>query len=258
MLIAQISDFHVGRAGSQIEASADTSAALGRAVDHINNLDPRPDAVVCTGDLVDAGSAEEYARLGAILDRLAPPVYVIPGNHDDREALRAAFDYLPRSGFLQYVMELGALRMIALDTLIPGESGGRLCAERLAWLDARLAEAPARPTIILQHHPPFRTGIGFMDAFGFDGMAAEIAVLERHPQVERVLCGHLHRSIVHRVAHTLAMTCASTTRHLKLDLRVPGGAALVPEPPVCLLHLYTGELVTHTSFIDSFGPEHVL
>src|SRR5262249_16789694 len=147
---------------------------------------------------------------------------------------------------------------VALDTLVPGQTGGRLCPVRLAWLDARLAEAPTRPTIILQHHPPFHTGISFMDDYPFDGIDGELPVLDRHPHVERVLCGHLHRLISRRVARTIAMTCASTTRQLKLDLRTPGGAALVPEPPVCLLHLYAGELVTHTSFIDSFGPVHVL
>ena len=262
-VIAQISDFHVGRAGSAIEADAHTSEALSRAVDHINKLEPRPDAVLCTGDLVDAGSAEEYQRLRVILDRLVPPAYVIPGNHDDRDELRTAFSdhgYLPVTGFLHYVVDIGPLRIIALDTLIPGAAAGLLCADRLAWLDARLAEAPDRPTLVIQHHPPFRTGIPFMDAMSLDGMEPELAILRRHPQVERVLCGHLHRSIVRRVATTIAMTCPSTTLHVELELRAQGGRfALVPEPPSCLLHLHAnGELVTHTSYIESFGPARVL
>jgi 3',5'-cyclic AMP phosphodiesterase CpdA len=263
VLIAQISDFHVGRANSAIEADASTSDALSRAVAHLNRLEPRPDAVLCTGDLVDAGSPEEYARLRPILERLASPAYVIPGNHDDRDNLRASGigrGYLPADGFMHYVVDVGALRIIALDTLIPGAPSGQLCAERLAWLDARLAEAPDRPTLVVQHHPPFRTGIAFMDGMALDGTDAEIAVLRRHPQVERVLCGHLHRSIVHRVANTLAMSCPSTTLHVELELRQAGGrVAMVPEPPSCLLHLFAkGELVTHTSYIEAFGPARVL
>jgi len=262
-VIAQISDFHVGKAGSAIEADADTSGALARAVDHLNHLDPRPDAVLCSGDLVDAGSAEEYGRLRAILDRLAPPFYVIPGNHDDRDELRRAMadrGYLPDRGFLHYVVDLGELRVVALDTLLPGAPSGRLCSERLAWLDARLAERPDRPTIVVQHHPPFATGIGGMDAMGLDGADREREIVARHRQVERIVCGHVHRNIVRRVGSTIAMTCASTTLHVELDLRERGGRlALVPEPPCCLLHVWrAGELVTHTSYIEAFGPARVV
>lgn len=262
-VIAQISDFHVGKAGSAIEADADTSGALARAVDHLERLEPRPAAVVCTGDLVDAGSAEEYRRLRDILDRLTVPVYVIPGNHDDRDELRRAFadgGYLPADGFLHYAVDLGDLRIVALDTLIPRESGGRLCDERLAWLDARLAEAPDRPTIVMQHHPPFLSGIAYMDTMALDGAAAERDILAKHRHVELVVSGHLHRTIVRRVGSTVAMTCPSTTLHVELDLRERGGRfALVPEPPSCLLHVWRGgELVTHTSYIEAFTPARVL
>jgi 3',5'-cyclic AMP phosphodiesterase CpdA len=88
-------------------------------------------------------------------------VYVVPGNHDEREALRQAFagrGYLPASGRLDYVVELGLLRVVALDTNVPGRAGGRLGKEGLDWLDATLAQAPDRPTVIMQHHPPMPTG----------------------------------------------------------------------------------------------------
>jgi 3',5'-cyclic AMP phosphodiesterase CpdA len=99
---------------------------------------------------------------------------------------------LPRDGaFIQYTVEDWPVRLVALDTLIPGESGGRLCAERLAWLDARLAEAPGRPTVVFMHHPPFVTGMRKMDEMGLDGTDGLAAVIRRHPQVERIVCGHL-------------------------------------------------------------------
>ena len=205
MLLAHISDLHVGAEGSLIETHYHTSEHLAHTVAAINQLDPLPDAVIATGDLVDGGSAHEYQRLAALLAPLKPPCYLVPGNHDDRENLRAAFahhGYFPASGYLQYAVDLGPVRLIGLDTNVPGDPGGLLCEERLAWLDARLAEEPERPTLLIQHHPPFRTGLSYMDAMGLRSIDELAAVLAHHTQVERVLCGHLHRSIVRRVARS--------------------------------------------------------
>jgi hypothetical protein len=166
---------------------------------------------------------------------------------------------LPRDGgFLQYTVEDWPVRLVALDTLIPGASGGRLCAERLAWLDTRLAEAPDRPTVVLMHHPPFVTGMRKMDEMGLDGIDALAAVIRRHPQVERLVCGHLHRSIVRRFAGTVACTSPATAHQLALDLGEAPRLATVMEPPACLLHLWldgAAGLVSHVSVIgDRYPP----
>jgi 3',5'-cyclic AMP phosphodiesterase CpdA len=180
VLIAQITDTHIKPEGSLAYDRVDTSAFLARAVDHILHLDPRPDVVLGTSDLVDGGTPAEYARLRHLLSPLPMPIYLIPGNHDDREALRQVFaDYpkMPRAGFIQYVVEDGPLRLIAVDTLLPGTSGGRVDAERLRRLDARLAEAPAKPTMIFMHHPPFKTAIEYMDGIGLEGADAMAEVV---------------------------------------------------------------------------------
>ncbi len=166
--------------------------------------------------------------------------------------------YLPRNGdFVQYTVEDWPLRLVALDTLVPGESGGRLCAERLAWLETRLAERPERPTFVFMHHPPFATGIASMDAMGLDGIDALAAVIRRHLQVERIACGHLHRTIVRRFAGTVACTCPATAHQIALDLPPAQRLAAVMEPPACLLHLWMGDtdgLVTHVSLIGDRHP----
>jgi 3',5'-cyclic AMP phosphodiesterase CpdA len=262
VLIAQISDMHVSTPGSRNDEHYRTAAHLEGAVLHLNALAPRPDAVLVTGDLVERGETEEYERLRALLDPLTMPAYLIPGNHDDRENLPRVFDrhrYLPRdSGFIQYVIEDWPVRLVALDTLIPGESGGRLCAERLTWLDARLAEAPGRPTIVFMHHPPFVTGMRKMDEMGLDGVEDLAAVIRRHPHVERIACGHLHRPIVRRFAGTVASTCPATAHQLALDLGPESRLAIVMEPPACMLHVWLGEgegLVSHLSVIgDRYVP----
>ena len=263
MLLAQITDLHVTVPGGLLDRHYHTAERLERAVEHLLALDPRPDAVAITGDLVDAGGVDEYARLIGLLAPLPMPIYVVPGNHDERENLRAAFGvrgYFPDAGFLCYAVEIGAVRLIALDTNIPRESGGRLCGERLAWLDARLSEQPERPTVLLLHHPPFATGISQMDMMGLEGGAELAAVVRRHPQVERLLCGHVHRAITRRFAGTIASTCPSTAHQVELDLRERGRLAVVGEPPACALHRWTpeGGLVSHLSFIGDYGPPHVV
>jgi 3',5'-cyclic-AMP phosphodiesterase len=274
MILAQITDTHVVAPGllfrcsvqgtapdaERIRREFDTAQYLARAVAALNALVPRPDAVVVTGDLVDHGEPAEYAHLRQLLAPLRMPVFVIPGNHDAREPLREAFrdgGYLPAEGCLQYTVEDYPLRLVALDTVIPGRHDGELCAERLGWLDAQLAAQPARPTAILMHHPPFATGITYMDNFGLGNAAGLAEIVGRHPHVERILCGHLHRAIDRRFAGTVAGTAPSTAHQIRLNLVPDPRVSFTFEPPGYQLHLWQAEngLVTHTAiFGDWSGP----
>lgn len=261
MLLCQISDLHIKAPGALSYRVVDTAAYLQRCVQQIGTLKQRPDAVVITGDLVDFGRSDEYAHLKALLQPLDMPLYLIPGNHDDRDTLRASFPehaYLRQmDGFIQYVVDLHPLRIVALDTTILGQSGGALCAERLAWLSARLDEEPRRPTVILMHHPPFVTGIGHMDAIGLANPRDLEVIVRRHPQIERILCGHLHRPIHVRFGGTIASTCASPAHQVVLDLAPDAPSQFVMEPPGFALHWWNEAvgLVSHTAFIGDFpGP----
>ena len=255
--IAQITDFHVATAGSVLREDYRTDRRLERAVEHLNRLQPRPDVVLATGDLVDRGTAEEYAEVKARLDRLAMPYLIIPGNHDRRDTMRAAFADLGcfevDSEFLHYAVDDYPVRLVALDTVIPGHTGGTMCQPRLDWLERTLAAAPERPTVVFMHHPPLRSGIARMDTEGFDATPALRQVIARHPQVEAVLAGHIHRAISRRFAGTLLATCPSTSHQLDLDLSQQERLAIVLEPPACMLHVWFGPddgLVSHLSFVD--------
>src|SRR5215468_4027595 len=177
MIIAQISDLHIRAPGQLAYRRVDTAPCLERCVAQLAHMTPRPDLVLATGDLVDVGLPEEYRHLRALLAPLPMPVYLIPGNHDRREPILAEFadhPYLPRQGtFLHYVIEDHPVRLIGLDTLVVGQGGGHMCDERLAWLAARLEEAPRRPTMIFMHHAPFHTGIEHMDRLGLEGAEAD-------------------------------------------------------------------------------------
>lgn len=252
MIIAQISDLHVTARGSLVYDRFDTGGCLARCVRHILGLKPRPAVLLATGDLVSDGSAPQYAFLRELLAPLTMPVYLIPGNHDDRGALRAAFpdhEYLPGEGRpMHYAIEGFPIRMLALDTTVPGSVGGALDADQLAWLDARLAASPRHPTLVFMHHPPFRTGIPHMDKIGLEAASAERlgAIVSRHRHVERITGGHVHRDIRARWNGVVASVCPSAAFQYNLDLAAEG---LKPtdEPPAYQLHFWNGaELVTHT------------
>ena len=264
MLVAQITDTHITSSGKLAlrrlppkGGVVDTVSGLERAVAALVCLRPLPDITVVTGDLVDAGGPEEYAYFRGLLGPLRMPVFVIPGNHDAREPMREAFNrdgYLPGEGFLNYVIDEYQLRIVGLDTLVPGEAGGELCSDRLKWIDDTLAAAPDRPTLVLMHHPPFRTGIAPMDHMGLGGGADFAEIIRHHPRVERICCGHVHRAIECRFAGTIAGTAPSTAHQVTLDLRPDEPLTFAFEPPGYQLHYWCEEvgLVTHTAQIGDW------
>ncbi len=273
MLLAQITDTHVVEGGRRHYDRVDTSAMLAAAIAHVNGLVPQPDLVVLTGDLVNDGRPEQYEELVRLLAGVRAPMAAIPGNHDDRANLRAAlpaataFDHEPpspdgadgrdgRAGAddrpIDGVIESYPVRLIGLDTTIPGEHGGRFRAEQAAWLDEVLSAQPDRPTLIFQHHPPFATAIGWMDDVGLADRELEAAVVVRHPQVVGVICGHIHRAITTAFAGTVASTWPSTGPQVALAL---DGSAnrYCDEPPAVALHHWSpeGGLVSHVSYVDA-------
>lgn len=244
-IIAQLSDIHLAAgADGRVDDRSGPVRALRSAVSSLLALPQRPDCVVLTGDLADRGLPVEYERLRALLSPLPMPVFPLPGNHDDRAALREAFADRtaacaapdPQAPF-QYAVQVRGVRLVCCDTTVPGESHGELDEERLQWLDAALTAAPDVPTVVATHHPPFPIGVRFLDEAGLRDAAALGAVLARHPQVERVISGHVHRAAVGRIGEITAVTCPSTYRQIYLDTTSPGQAAVTGEPGGFSLHL---------------------
>jgi 3',5'-cyclic AMP phosphodiesterase CpdA len=212
-------------------------------------LPNRPDAVLLSGDLTDHGGPTEYATLRETLEPIGAPLHAIPGNHDDRAGLRAAFG-LPGEDAapVQWAADLGPMRLVGIDTTIPGRDGGALDAERLQWLDTELERAPDQPTLLAMHHPPITTGVAPWDAIGLppDDRAALARVLDGHAQVRRVVAGHVHQIITASIAGRPMLSIPSTYVQGRLDF----GAAeidLAPgEPRGFALHALVGpEIVSY-------------
>ena len=252
MLIAHLSDIHLVEQGRRACGVVATGKALARLVACLNRLEPRPDVVLITGDLTHDGSAPQVDRARELLAALHIPWLVVPGNHDDRGALRAAFanDACPavEDEFLHYTVECHAIRLIGLDSTVPGAPGGAFCDRRAAWLEARLAEAPQRPTILFLHHPPVCFGVPETDEDGFADAGRLGAIVARFPAVERILCGHIHLHSCTDWRGT-PVVAAPSGGGMELTLNLGSGrpSGFYPVNPAFLLHLRAadGGLVTH-------------
>lgn len=259
LLLAHISDLHVMVPGELAYGIVDTGPMVERAIAHLTQTNP--DLVIITGDLVHQVKLAEYQRLKKMLAPLKMPVYIIPGNHDSRELIRQVFTdhtYLPTAGYLQYTVEDYPLRLIMLDTNVPGQGHGEIDTARLTWLDQQLAQQPNRPTLLFMHHPPFTTGIDLMDGYGLHGLTDLEAIVKKYSCIKCIGCGHIHRPIQALWAGTLAYTVPSPVHQVSLDLVGDAkSATFVMEPPAYQLHLWdeTSGLVSHLQFINQYdGP----
>lgn len=262
MIIAQITDAHMTLPGVLLFGDYDPADALRRTLAALAAQRPRPDLVLFTGDVTENGLPGQYAAARAVLDDFDLPLAMIPGNHDRRDAFAAGFAGSPaRVGegrFLQFTIEDLPLRLIGLDTLsAPGEPRGLLCAERLDWIAARLAEAPERETVIFMHHPPFATGIGFMDSIACENGDALAALVAAHGRVLRVVCGHVHRPVHVGFGGTVASICPGVAYQVPLRFARTAPVEMLYQAPAFQLHVWTPEtgLVTHTDYLRDRGRE---
>lgn len=235
-VLAQISDTHV-RADDGGASARQLQRALAQAKEY------RAGAILLTGDLVNDERPDEYAVLADVIANPPAPLFMLPGNHDDRGRIREAFpghDYLPRSGPLSFVIEQFPVRIVMLDQIVPGETHGLITREGAAWLDRALAAAPDKPTLLALHHPPFLTYDMLFDNIGLLDADLLEEVIARHRQVTRLICGHHHRVALGQIAHAPVVVAPSTS--WSYGLAMYPGQQIAPktgEEPGWMLHLWT-------------------
>ena len=239
MLVAQISDTHILVPQSDQPAASLRADCLRRSVADINR--EQPDAVIFTGDTVQHGQPEEYARLRELLAELEAPLYVVPGNRDDKDAMRDAFHdfaYMAGAGeFLHYAIGDFPYRLIGIDSTLAGERKGRFCESRQAWLDSTLAEEPERPTLLFIHHPPFDVDDHYVGGYRHPNEASALErIVGQHAQVIGLLCGHVHWPVERRWAGTSARIMPS----IAVDVRKGVDEDALGGRPIYMLHRLSG------------------
>lgn len=258
MLVAQITDVHLGFDPDNPDEY--NRQRLDRTLATLKALTPRPDLLLVTGDIADNGEDKvSYTRFRDAIAGLPFPVRPAMGNHDSRDAFLEIFpDTQVADGYIQYAIEDFPVRILVLDTLETGRHGGGYDAVRAAWLEARLAEAPGRPTLLVLHHPPIETGLSWMTENPEAEWVLRLRpIVEAHPNILAMITGHLHRPLVTRWAGTMLAVCPSTAPQVALDMQrmdpeIPDDRPMiVADRPYFALHYWNGrELITHFDTVE--------
>lgn len=264
LTIAQITDLHITSDKDPLNKERN-ERRLRETLRAIHALQPRPVAIVATGDLVDRGEPEEYAELKTILSEVEIPLYLGVGNHDLRgpffDAFPAPMAQRDKHGFAQYAVEFGDLRLVMVDTLDEGKNDGAFCQKRAKWLKDTLNKRKSMATVVAIHHPPIMSGIQWMDPNPQSEWIQRLAgVLKDAKQVRSVICGHMHRAYHGTLAGRVVAVSPATSIQLTLNLspvdmrKADGREILVDEPPGFTLLMWDrGALSTHVCVAGPFA-----
>jgi len=259
--IIQISDPHIVPDGQLAYNRVDTAKPLMECVETINRMLPEigpVETAVVTGDLTDFGTAEEYQRFQNIMAPLAIPYRIIPGNHDDRDAIRESFsdqDWVPKSGPINWATEFSGLALIGLDTTVHGEPYGHLEDVSLTFLDEKLRQLKTKSSLVAVHHPPILTGKEKMDENNLRESARLKEILSAYQGEVRLICGHIHRNIVSLFGSIVCQIAPGTSHAVAMNQQTNIQNCLTKEPGAFLLHEIRGGIVSHHIPIGEFdGP----
>lgn len=250
MIIAQITDFHVGYQGPG--QACQNAERLEQVLGAINSLRKKPDLILATGDLVEHGEVWAYEMLKQSLSSLSIPIHFLMGNHDARTPFRKVFPHAElNDGFLQYAVDGHPVKIIALDTLNQGHHGGAFCQKREAWLKAELDKDLDTPTLIALHHPPIKSGIDWLTAQRNDSWVVRLrSLLTQYDNIVHIIAGHIHRNIYTQFAGTTISVSEAVAPQVKLELETidadiqDGRDLIVRSSPVFSLHHWDGISMT--------------
>lgn len=263
MLIAQLTDLHIGT-GDDIGAE-ENYARLLMVFDRIARMKRKPDVIIGTGDLSERGTVPSYKLLKRMLDRAKIAMLPVMGNHDVSANFKRVFGRMHfNDGFCQYSKDLGPVQLVVTDTHDETIHGGDFCERRVEWLTKALTDAGDKPVLLAFHHPPFVSGIDWMgaraDSEPYITMIRQ--VVERFPNVKKIISGHIHRQIDRPFAGTSCFVSTATATEVDLELapisssEADGRPLIVDEPPGFALHWWDGK--EFVSYNVLAGDYHVI
>ena len=246
-LIAHISDTHFLGGGQALFGAVDTDTTVHMAMAQLERSGLRPDALVFTGDIADRGEAAAYRRVRDIVEsaaeRMGAPVIWVMGNHDKREAFRT--ELLREEGStapVDRVFDIGGVRIIALDTSVPGYHHGDLSDAQLVWLSDVLSEPAPHGSLLALHHPPVPTMLPLMDILELRHQA-RLAEVVTGSDIRGILGGHLHYATTGLFAGIPVSVAAATC--YTVDLTAPRDSlnGLQGGQSINLVHVYDNQVV---------------
>ncbi|TQJ31624.1 phosphodiesterase [Microbacterium sp. SLBN-146] len=254
--LIHLSDTHLRAGGVRLFESVDASARLERTLAVIESSGIRPDGIVITGDLADLGEPGAYAQLRALVEpfaaHLGTRVFWVMGNHDDRPAFRAGLydDVSADMRPVDRVDELDGLRLVTLDTSVPGAHHGELDDAQLEWLAEILAVPAPLGTILAMHHPPVPSVLPLASSVELRDQR-RLAPILRGSDVRAIIAGHLHYSTFASFAG-IPVSVASSTCYAQ-DLTVPTGGTRPQDGAQSfnLVHLYADTVVHSVVPVDA-------
>lgn len=262
MKLIHLTDTHLMPPG-RVLYGLDTAERLAAAVEHIQARHADAHACIITGDLAHRGDKEAYSQLRELLEPLTIPVLPLIGNHDHRDRFCVAFPEVPRdpNGFVQWVEDTDAGRLVLLDTVIAGGQNGHPAAGyfgggRVEWLRARLDEVGERPVYLFMHHPPFGVQVRAFDTINLSAPDAQAfaEVLQGRGNIRHLFFGHIHRTIFGSWRGIPYSTLPATAHQSMLDF-VAIDDYFTHEPPVYGVVILDPEQVTiHTENYLHRGP----
>jgi 3',5'-cyclic AMP phosphodiesterase CpdA len=257
-VLAHISDTHLLDGGAPLYGSVNTIDHLARALEQLEGSTAKPEAIVFTGDLADLGEPDAYVRLRALVEpiasRMGAEIIWVMGNHDERPSYsRLLFDE-ESDAPQDRVYSINGLRIISLDTTVPGYHHGELTDAQLAWLAAELSDPAPHGTLLAMHHPPIPTPL--LEAMGMLELRDQprLADVIRGTDVRAILAGHLHYSTHSTFAGIPVSVAAATCYTLDLSARDRLLSGVDFGQSVNVVHAYSDQIV-HSTIPIGDSPE---
>ncbi|MDQ1587879.1 MAG: 3,5-cyclic-AMP phosphodiesterase [Microbacteriaceae bacterium] len=246
-VVVHMSDTHFLAEGARLYGRVDTDSTLGRAMRQLKRSGIHPDAIVLTGDIADRGEADAYGRVRALVEPLADQLEAelvwVMGNHDERGGFRAGLlDESPSSAPVDRVVVVNGLRIIALDSSVPGFHHGALDDGQLDWLRSELSEPAPHGTILALHHPPIPTALPLMTILELQ-QQDRLAEVLAGSDVRAILGGHLHYATTGSFAGIPVSVAAATCYTMDLSAPTRQLEGIAGGQSFNLIHVHADQLV---------------